>query len=209
MEWGIPTALGGLLAVWVGVGLATGRFGVENAKYTVVRRWGSLELRNYPAHVEATIPLREADVQHASGRGFQPLAKYIFGSNAQQQSIAMTTPVIITKPPSANAPHRVSFVLPSKHALPALPQPNDSRVELVQHEAHLHAVRRLSAFTLAPRFEAARLERELAALEEEAAAAGLTWDPSTVQRSVRAYDPPWCPFFISRTEVSLHPVQER
>jgi hypothetical protein len=63
--------------------------------------------------------------------------------------------------------------------------------------------------TLASTFDEARLAREMAALEAEAAAAGLTWDAATVQRRVLAYDPPWCPWFMTRTEVSLHPVSER
>ncbi len=149
------------------------------------------------------------ETRSASSRGFRFLASYIFGGNAGAQSIAMTSPVVLTRPPSGGgeAQHTVSFILPSKLALAELPPPNDPRVELTQHEASLRAVRRLGLSL--QRFDEAHLARELAALEAEAAAAGLTWDPRSVHRTVMAYDPPWTPFFIARTEVALFPVTER
>ena len=203
------------MLAWVGVGLATGRFGVENAKYTVVRRLGpggSLELRRYEPHTEAVTIIHESELQPASSRGFRFLAGYIFGGNQRSESIAMTTPVCLTRPlPGAQQQqHKVSFVMPSKHSYSSLPQPNDPRVELVQHDApELHIARRMSMFSLERRFDEARINREFARLEEEAMALGITWDPANVSRTVKAYDPPWTPFFVARTEVSMHPVQER
>jgi hypothetical protein len=220
LAWSVPLALGGALVLWTCVGLATGRLGVENAKYTALRRPGlpsGLELRRYEAHLQASIAVREAEARAASSRGFRFLAGYIFGGNAAQESIAMTAPVVLSRPPPASASDAggaqhttMAFVLPSRlPSLAALPQPNDPRVQLTQHGAALHAVRRLSPLTLAARFDEARIARELAALEADAAAAGLQWDAATVQRSVLAYDPPWTPWFVARTEVSLHPVRER
>jgi hypothetical protein len=211
MEWGIgiPVAIGGLFLAWVGVGLATGRMGVENCKYTVARRLGpSLELRAYPAHLEASVRVAGADTRSASSRGFRHLASYIFGGNAAAQSIAMTAPVVLTRPREGAGQHTVSFVLPSSLELEALPRPSDPRVELARHEPSLRAVRRLG-LSWAPRFDEARLARELLQLEADAAAAGLSWDPATVHRTVMAFDPPWTPFFIARTEVALYPVAER
>ena len=220
MEWGIPVAIGGALLAWVGLGLATGRMGVENAQYTVLKRLGpALELRHYPAHLEASVRVPGADTRGASSRGFRHLASYIFGGNAAAQSIAMTTPVVLTRPAAAGdgaadgagqqqQQHTVSFVLPASLELAALPRPNDPRVELARHEPSLRAVRRLG-LTWAPRFDEARLARELLQLEADAAAAGLSWDAATVRRAVLGYDPPWTPFFIARTEVALYPVAER
>ena len=213
LAWAVPIALGGALVLWTGLGLATGRLGVENAKYTLQRRLPSgLELRRYDPHLQASIAVREADARAASSRGFRFLAGYIFGGNAAQQSIAMTAPVVLSRPPpgEAQAATTMAFVLPSRlPSLAALPQPNDPRVQLTQHGAALHAVRRLSPLTLEARFDEARIARELSALEADAAAAGLQWDAATVQRSVLAYDPPWTPWFVARTEVSLYPVRER
>ena len=213
MEWGLPVALGGALLAWVGLGLATGRLGVENARYTTVRRVGAtLELRHYPAHLEASVRVAAPGTRGASTQGFRRLASYIFGGNAGAQSIAMTSPVVLTRPPadgSDEQQHTVAFVLPSRlDALAALPLPNDPRVELSRHEPSLRAVRTLG-LSWAPRFDEARLARELGALERDAAAAGLTWDPAAVHRVIMAYDPPWTPFFVSRTEVALWPVTER
>ena len=208
--WVVPVSIvvGGV-ALWVGCGLATGRFAVENAHYTVVRRvasasGGSFEVRSTAAHTVAETRVASPEMDRAGSNAFRVLAGYIFGSNAGSEKIAMTSPVQLQ--PVSGA-HVVSFVLPSRHStLDSLPRPNDSRVTLRAVPRGLWAVRALPMSSpFARRLDAARFAVAVAALQRDVAAAGLRTAvadgaPVVMQLS---YDPPWTPFFVARNEVAL------
>lgn len=191
----------------MGVSMLTGRWGVENAHYSVIRTFPNhpnLELRRYDPHILAMTTVPEPEMQRASSRAFRHLAGYIFGGNRESTSIAMTAPVQLNPQSSV---HTVSFVLPSKYKdLESLPAPSNPLVELQAVPQTLQVVRRLGVSWA--RFDNDEMKKSFSALERDAAASGLKWSDATVTRQVKAYDPPWVPFFMRRTEVSLFPVEE-
>ena len=211
-DWGIglPVAVCGLVFLWIGGSLVTGRYGVENAKYSVTRRIGSMEVRLYNEHIIASVGVKSSDIKSASNRGFRAVARYIFGGNVRREGISMTSPVQITKPINAEGAHEISFVLPSKYKdVDTLPLPTDPNVEIKKVSAGLQAVKRLGIpWHLGGWSKEEDFKRGFSELEAEAALAGLVFDPLTVKREVKAYDPPWTPFFLIRREVSLHPVED-
>lgn len=138
----------------------------EQLSYTVIDKKGPIEIRYYPAYLEATVmlPIQNGRVQ---GRPFNILAGYIFGNNIKKQKIAMTAPVISTIEPSkdktdpspesaekiamtapvirdfsAQGVYRMSFSMPKKYSMEDLPVPRDDRVILREVKAHYKAVYR-------------------------------------------------------------------
>ena len=116
----------GLLSAGIGaVVLAAARWQLQRwftdqPEYVVERRLGDLEIRRYPAHVEAQTRITELELETALQRGFRRLANYIFG-----RKLEMTTPVLNT--PRA-ATHTVAFVMPPGRDLGSLPTPDDAGV---------------------------------------------------------------------------------
>jgi hypothetical protein len=84
--------MGVALSIW---GCKTSRSGYESAPYSAVLSDGKYELRDYPelTIVETTMP------QEGGGEnsGFGKLFRYITGNNKGKESIAMTTPVFISR----------------------------------------------------------------------------------------------------------------
>jgi hypothetical protein len=100
-------------------------------KYAVVEVIGDVEIRAYEPFVKAQVAAN-GSYQEISYRSFQRLAGYIFGGNAGQQQIAMTTPVGMnyTSPEAQTA--EMYFVMPDMPAGSELPKPNDSLVSLIR-----------------------------------------------------------------------------
>jgi hypothetical protein len=133
---------------------ATGEgMALEEAKYTVLLKEESFELRQYEPHIVAETMV-EGDYDKAGNEGFQRLFKYISGENQKKQSIAMTAPVsqdagpekiAMTAPVSqerTGGQWRIAFVMPSEYTMDTLPQPVDPKVSLRQVPA-----RRMAAIT--------------------------------------------------------------
>ena len=110
---------------------------VEQAKYTLVKTEGNIEIRDYAANIVA-----ETRVQGERGEamvdGFKRIADYIFGNNvsnvtahaAQQKSqrIAMTAPVIQKTIDDSDNSWAVRFVMPAEYTLETLPKPKNADV---------------------------------------------------------------------------------
>ena len=163
----------------------------DEPDYTVEQRIGDFEIRRYAARVEARTMLPDENVEHAIERGFDRLAKYIFGANERSEKLGMTTPVFAKRIDEAD--HRVSFVMPIHRTSPSLPEPKDQAIELVdvpsQRVAVLCFTGRRSAELIADR--AAELKRQVA--KANIAAKG--------EASYVGFDPPWTLPFLRRNEV--------
>jgi hypothetical protein len=107
---GVAVAVG-LVACVAAVGYATGRGGVEHARYAVLRavraRAGggigiAFELRRYePAIAAVTLVPGNGgseDMRSMTSRGFRTVAAYIFGGNAARDATRRATPVAMTAP---------------------------------------------------------------------------------------------------------------
>lgn len=113
---------------------------VERPDYEVVLSEKNIEIRHYDPMIIAEVDV-EGKREEAVGEGFRMLADYIFGNNIVQQDIAMTAPVqqqvsekiAMTAPvqqQSSGGVWKVSFVMPSKYSMEALPKPNNKNVTL-------------------------------------------------------------------------------
>jgi hypothetical protein len=181
----------------------------EEARYTVIMKEESYELRQYEPHIVAET-IVEGDFDKAGNEGFRRLFKYISGENQKKQSIAMTTPVsqetgsekiAMTAPVSqeqTGGQWRIAFVMPSEYTMDTLPQPVDPKVLLKQIPS-----RRMAAITYSGTWSRERYEEHKALLE------------AIIQRKklhplgepvLARYNSPFTLWFLRRNEV-LVPVQ--
>ena len=185
------------------------RSGTEEPSFTVERKLGDVEIRQYGPRIAAETTI-DADEEASRNEGFRRLAGYIFGGNNSRTKIAMTAPVAqqsekiaMTAPVAAQRDAGgqwvIRFFMPSKHSLDSLPTPNDDRVRLVSVAPERVAVLRYAGIAT-PRAVAAKADELLKILRDnkiEPAGDPLSW----------FYDPPWTLPFLRRNEavVSLGP----
>ena len=163
--------------------------------YTVEAAMGDLEIRSYPARIEARTELEARDFEHALDAGYGRLACYIYGSNADGRDIEMATPVFTTM---HDGRYATSFVMPPGFPLVDLPRPNDPRVELREiPERRVGVVRFRGRFT---RANVEAHERDLLRLLVDA---GLSAKGSAV---FAAYDSPATLPFLRRNELWIEIV---
>lgn len=170
--------LGGLVLF---VGCRTSRSGYKSAPFAVVRSDGKFEVRDYPALTVAETPM-----DGGSGPSFNRLFGFITGRNAENQKIAMTTPVFM-----ANS--TMAFVMPAD--LKAVPRPADGSVTVKEIPAGRFAV-----MTYSGGRSEAQEKRTLAELKAWMASQGL---PVSSPPLYGYFDPPWTPTFLRRNEVML------
>ena len=111
----------------------------EKQKYRVVQTEKEFEIRFYPTATLATVYSKVNSYRELSGPGFRKLAGYIFGGNARDTKIAMTSPVHMDIHDSGSA---MSFVMPSTYQIEDLPRPDNAEVVLEKtNEEYVAALR--------------------------------------------------------------------
>ena len=192
------------LIAFTGEGMA-----YEEAKYTVIMKEESFELRQYESHIVAET-IVEGDFDRVGNEGFRRLFKYISGENQKKQAISMTAPVsqdassekiAMTTPVNQEKTGnqwRIAFLMPSAYTMDTLPQPVDPKVLLKQIPA-----RRMAAITYSGTWSKKRYEEKKALLELFIKKQGLK---SIGEPVFARYNPPFMPWFMRRNEV-LIPVQ--
>lgn len=180
---------------------------VEQAGYSISKKLGGYEIREYPSHIEAQTTV-SGTYDEALGDGFRIIAGYIFGGNVKNESITMTAPVTaqssssekiaMTAPVTARTQgglRVISFVMPKKYTLATLPKPTDYRVKLVEIPAKRMAVLRFSWIRSADRVK--KMEEHLLAM--------LTRDGLKVvgNPSYAGYNAPWTPPWMTRNEIMV------
>jgi len=181
---------------------------VEEAKYTVIRSDGDMELRDYEPSIVAETRV-EGDFEDASGEAFRTLFRYIDGQNEARDKIAMTAPVsqkqgaqkiAMTAPVSQEASAEgwlISFMMPSSFTMDTIPVPLDDAVNIRQLPAYRAAAIRYSGF-----WSEKNYERHLAELMEWIETQNLRVTGSPVWAR---YNAPFTPWFMRRNEI-LVPV---
>lgn len=199
---------------------------VEELKYEVVARYQGFELRQYAPSIAAETTVT-GNFEWVGNLAFSRLAGYIFGNNRRRDSLAMTAPVTQTSKrqtiamtaPVFQEPERTkiamtapvtqigaenawvfSFIMPAEYGLEDLPEPNDSRIRLVQRPGQLMAALQYSGTWLKVVYESKRKHLEALIEQNGYVATG----PALFAR----YDPPLTLWFLRRNEV-LIPVERR
>lgn len=195
-----------LIIAWSLIGYFTSK--AEQIKYTIVKKVGDYEIREYPAHIVAQTVVEGSNVNgDGFNQGFSIIARYIFGGNVKRQSIAMTAPVVaqpssekvaMTAPvlaSDAGSSQVVSFIMPSSYTLETLPTPNDSRIKLVEVPQQKMAVLAFSWYRNDARFE--KMKKQLFA--------ELARDNVSVIGTpmYAGYNPPWTPPWMNRNEIMV------
>jgi len=177
----------------------------ETPKYSVIKKQGDMEIRRYPAYIQAEAAIDEKQYKSAIEKGFNILAGYIFGNNVSKQKIEMTTPVqasqsekiAMTTPVTVtgDTSFTVAFIMPSAYTLETLPQPKDSRVRFKQIPARSLASIRFSGF-----FRHDKIQKNKQRLSQWLQEQGIETEGDFI---VAGYNPPWVPGFLARNEVLI------
>ena len=116
---------------------------VSEPKYSVERKTDYYEIRLYSSTIVAQTQVDEK-FDAAGNKAFRVLADYIFGNNKSKTKISMTAPVAqqaVSEKIEMTAPvsqiknlggYLVQFTMPEEYTMATLPEPNDSRVQLVE-----------------------------------------------------------------------------
>lgn len=186
--------------------LGTPVMATEEPPFTVERKHGEFEVRDYPPLIVAEVAVT-GNRKDAAGKGFRLLAGYIFGGNTRRQKIAMTAPV--TQSPvgetiAMTAPvmqtggeggWAIQFIMPRGSTLETLPRPNNRKVQLHALAARRIAVVRFSGLARQDDVTARTLALSRFVTAQRLETVG---PPSLAQ-----YDPPWTPWFMRRNEMMI------
>ncbi len=183
-----------------------GAMAIDEAKYTVVEKNGSIEIRDYEPHllVETIV---NSTLEDAGNQAFRKLFRYISGNNQSSNTIAMTAPVsqeargvkIPMTAPVIQATNTegwaVSFMMPSNYTLKTLPVPLDPALKVREVPA-----RRIAAIAYSGTWSEQRYLSHKKELETWILSKGLQATGETVWAR---YNPPFTPWFMRRNEILI------
>ena len=188
---------------------ATNAMATEEAKYTVVIKEETFELRDYQPHIVAEIVV-DGNIDDASSKAFGSLFGYISGKNKSRNKVAMTAPVSqapaaekipMTAPvgqQSVGNKWAVSFMMPASYTMETLPKPDDRNIALRAVPARRIVAIRYSGLWSEKRYLEHKLQLETWIRKNKLKASG--------EASWARYDPPFKPWFMRRNEI-LIPVE--
>jgi hypothetical protein len=104
---------------------------IETYPYVVKKKYDTFEIRSYKATLFTSVKLSGNKYKDVSSKGFSILAGYIFGGNAKNEKIAMTSPVAMSLDDSMT----MMFMVPKKFNKETLPQPNQSAIKFREEPA--------------------------------------------------------------------------
>lgn len=122
---------------------------IEMSAYRVIKKYGEIEIREYPAMIVAQTQMTQNSHDQRMSNGFRTIAGYIFGGNERNQKIAMTSPVVMKMGDTAS----MYFMMPKKYSTSELPKPNSNKVEIVEERARVLAVIRYGGFSSEEKIE--------------------------------------------------------
>ena len=184
-------------------------FGIRTAEeppFEVVDRVDAVEIRRYGPHFAAETTV-DANDNKAMNEAFFTLAGYIFGGNRQKRDIAMTAPVAsesgeamaMTAPAAMERGQHsgltMRFFLPAEITPVNAPEPNDTRVRLIEVPEETVATLRFTGTWGAAAINA-RKQELVAKLRD------TRWSPLG-EPFTQFYDPPFTIPFLRRNEVAV------
>ena len=179
---------------------------VEEARYTVVKKDGDIEIRQYEPQIVAEIVVN-SDLEGAGNAAFRKLFGYISGNNRERVEIAMTAPVsqearsrkiAMTAPVSQEKSGdgwAVSFMMPASFTMATLPEPLDADVRLRELPVRSMAAIRYSGFWSKENYQE-HLDALRSWMEENSFTA--IGEPVWAR-----YNPPFMPWFLRRNEILI------
>lgn len=151
----------------------------EQHKYEVLQSFEGFEVRRYEAAVFTSVILPAGSYRQNSGSGFRVLAGYIFGGNERNESIAMTSPVVM----EMGEAQKMKFMVPSAYRPDDLPTPNDPNIVFEEEPARIMAAIQFGGWA-----DDDKIAEHRAKLEKLLADAGLR---HTGEFNYLGYNPPY------------------
>ena len=179
---------------------------IEEAKYEIVSKTGSFEVRDYSPHIVAETVV-DGTLEDAGNKAFSMLFKYISGENRSHGKIVMTAPVSQEPTPEkikmtspvgqqrVEGGWAISFTMPASYTMETLPTPEDPRVKLRQIPACRMAAVRYSGVWSEKRY--VQYKKELESWIEEKGFR-ILGEPVWAR-----YNPPFTPWFLRRNEILI------
>ena len=107
----------------------------EQRTYKVIKKFDQFEVRKYDSALYSSVRLSKKGYKASSSEGFGILAGYIFGGNASNEKIAMTSPVMMELGDSS----KMMFMVPKNYNLNNLPNPTNSKIVFEKQEEKIIA----------------------------------------------------------------------
>ena len=173
----------------------------EEPEYSVVKKTGVYEVRQYKKRTVAEVTYGEED------SGFRVLFDYISGANKGSKEVEMTIPVTQSKEIDMTVPVTQSttdgkmsmrFFLPMQYSKHNAPEPNDERVRIIDLPAEYFAVISYSGFASDGNFEEHYTELK-AALDKD----GMVIKGPPIKAT---YNSPFTLPFLRRNE-AMYPLE--
>jgi len=195
------------LFVFLCLGVVHRTMATEEARYEVVRKDGSFELRDYSPQLLAEI-LMSGSIEDAGDRAFRPLFDFISGGNESMSDIAMTAPVelkaageeiAMTAPVGqenrGSNQWAISFMMPDNYTIDTLPRPTNPDVKIREVPARRIAAVRYSGRWTGEKYYANLEKLKLWIAEQKLI---ITGEPVWAR-----YNAPFVPWFLRRNEVLI------
>jgi hypothetical protein len=199
-----------LIVLAIAIYLAGPVVALEQPAFDLIDEIGDLQIRRYESYIVART-LVDGDFSEVGNQGFKRLAGYIFSGNKDDQKIAMTAPVGLTRQTQAlngdaersdaveGEKYWVTFSMPQKYSIEELPGPNDEQIEIVEVPEKYIAVVRYKGNWSEERYR--KHATKLLSLVEQSTSwlqqGEVTW---------ARYNPPFMPGFMRTNEVAIEVV---
>lgn len=160
----------------------------ESLKYTVVKKEGKFQIRQYDTFLLASA---QSNVNPKQDSGFNQVFRYISGHNSAKTKFSMTTPVVTYEEKNLLV---TGFYLPSHYQKETLPVPLDKDVFINEMVQSTYAVIRFRG-----RWSETNFAKNDKLLQNYIEKSGYEIDSN---RFVFRYQPPFFPPFLRHNEIA-------
>ncbi len=129
-----------LVAIQTKTARSSGR--IEQYPYEIIKEYAAFEIRQYERAIFARTRVESPTYRSGSSAAFRTLASYIFGGNDRNESISMTSPVVMRQDTGLE----MEFMMPSAYSLESLPAPNRGDIEFYEKPAVVMAAIRFGGW---------------------------------------------------------------
>lgn len=114
----------------------------EQHLYKVIKKFDKFEIRKYDPALFSSVKLNKKGYKESASEGFGILAGYIFGDNATNEKIAMTSPVVMELGDTS----KMLFMVPKSYTLKNLPTPKNGNIVFEKQEEKIMAAIRFDGW---------------------------------------------------------------
>jgi hypothetical protein len=114
----------------------------EQHPYNVIKKFDKFEIRKYDPALFSSVKLNKKGYKESASEGFGILTGYIFGDNATNEKIAMTSPVVMELGDTS----KMLFMVPKNYTLKNLPTPKNGNIVFEKQEEKIMAAIRFDGW---------------------------------------------------------------